>query len=152
MSNVLRVLFEPQLHDGYCLPACVSMILHFLGKNETQERIARLLGTSDIGTPLTRIHNLTKWGFHVHCAIEGSWKELERSIKAGNPIIVSTFAEWLPHSQIYGQHAIVVVGIGETSALILDPATTSTQPIEINKNALLAAWTEMDLAYAVISL
>lgn len=151
MLNVLRVPFEPQLHDGYCLPACASMIVSYLGKEISQQKIARLLETSEIGTPLTRIRNLAKWGFHVHCAVEGSWQDLKQSIASGNPVIVSTYAEWLPYSEIQGQHVIVVVGISASSAFVLDPATTG-DILEIDKNALLAAWTEMDLAYVVISL
>lgn len=151
MLNVLRVPFEPQLRDGYCLPACASMILRYLGKGTSQQKIARLLGTSDIGTPLTRIRQLAKWGFQVHCTIDGTWQNLEQFITAGKPIIVSTHAAWLPYAHIQSQHVIVVVGITETSAFALDPAVTE-HVVEIDQNALLAAWTEMDLAYAVISL
>lgn len=151
MLTMQRVPFEPQLRDGYCLPACASMILSYLGKGTAQQKIARLLETSEIGTPLTRIRNLAKWGFQIHCTTNGSWQDLERFIASGKPIIVSTHAEWLPYSQIQGQHVIVVIGIGSDSAFVLDPATTD-QVIEVDKNALLAAWTEMDLAYVVISL
>ncbi len=58
---------------------------------------------------------------------------------------------WLLYSEIQGQHVIFVVGISDFIALILDPATTG-DIFEIDKNALLAVWTEMDLAYVVVSL
>ena len=151
MLNVLRVPFEPQLRDGYCLPACASMILRYWGKGTSQQKIARHLGTSEIGTPLSRIHNLAQWGFQVYCTTNGNWQDLVQCIAAGKPVIVSTHAEWLPYSQIQGQHVIVIIGITETSAFALDPAIAA-EMIKIDKNALLAAWTEMDLAYAVIAL
>lgn len=151
MLNVLRVPFEPQSRDGYCLPACASMILRYWGKGTSQQKIARLLGTSEIGTPLSRIRNLAQWGFQVDCTTNGKWQDLVQYIAVGKPVIVSTHAEWLPYSQIQGQHVIVINGITETSAFALDPAAAA-EMIEIDKNALLAAWTEMDLAYAVITL
>jgi hypothetical protein len=40
-SSPLDVPYHPQVDDGYCLPACVQMVLAYLGLPSTQEHLAR---------------------------------------------------------------------------------------------------------------
>ncbi|MCB0174576.1 MAG: C39 family peptidase [Anaerolineae bacterium] len=41
MSNVLSVPHRPQLADGYCLPACVQMVLSHLGIERDQTKLGK---------------------------------------------------------------------------------------------------------------
>lgn len=150
MSQHSLVRFEPQLEDGYCLPACVRMVLAALAKDLSQQRIAHLLGTSDAGTPFSRLHRLTSLGLRVEIAVNGTIERLQMAMNANTPVIAAVHAGWLPHAQIESPHAVVVVGISAAAVTVLDPATTS-EPVDVPLDAWLAAWIEMDLAYAVIT-
>ncbi|MBE7469862.1 MAG: hypothetical protein DPW09_20670 [Anaerolineae bacterium] len=40
MSNSLPIPHRPQLADGYCLPACVQMVLAYWGIERDQAELA----------------------------------------------------------------------------------------------------------------
>ncbi|MBN1874412.1 MAG: C39 family peptidase [Anaerolineae bacterium] len=44
LAKPLDVPYYPQLDDGYCLPACVQMVLSYIGLPVKQRPLARDLG------------------------------------------------------------------------------------------------------------
>jgi predicted protein tyrosine phosphatase len=59
MSNILPVPHRRQLADGYCLPACVQMVLAYWGIERDQPDLARQLHMiAKAGTPGSRILSL----------------------------------------------------------------------------------------------
>lgn len=149
MSQPLPVRFTPQLRDGYCLPACAQMVLAALGIQTTQQRLARLLATSEAGTPFSRLQRLVSLGVQVDFGTNGTPALLSTSLVANIPVIAAVHAGWLPYARIESPHAVVVVGMTPAAVTVLDPAAVDA-PLEVPIDAWLAAWVEMDCAYAVI--
>jgi hypothetical protein len=56
---------------------------------------------------------------------------------------------WLPYARIETPHAVVVVDLTQTAVTVLDPAAVCG-PLVVPIDAWLAAWVEMDCAYAII--
>jgi hypothetical protein len=59
-------------------------------------------------------------------------------------------ARWLPYAQVESQHAVVVVECASDTVTVLDPAAPASESVAVSLDAWLAAWTEMDCAYALI--
>ncbi len=59
MATSLPVPHRRQQSEAGCLPACVEMVLAYLGEARSQEVLFRQLGTNpDIGTPASRVLRL----------------------------------------------------------------------------------------------
>ena len=149
MSPHLPIQFVPQLRDGYCLPACVQMALTALGIRITQHRLARLLQTNEAGTPFSRVRQLTRFGVEIEYDTGGTLALLNTAIAADTVVIAAVHAGWLPYAQIESPHVVIVVSCTADVVTVLDPATTG-ELIDVPVDAWLAAWTEMDCAYALI--
>lgn len=150
MSPPLPVRFVPQLHDGYCLPACAQMALAAFGIRVTQQRLAKLLGTQEAGTPFSCLQRLANLGVEVDYGTEGTLARLSEAIAAGTVPIAAVHAGWLPYAKIESPHAVVVITLTGTAVTVLDPATTG-EPLVVPVDAWLAAWIEMERAYALIT-
>lgn len=149
MLKPLPVPYTPQLHDGYCLPACAAMVLGYYRVQATQADLARLMATGAAGTPFSRLQRLQRYGLHVEVATQGTVELLHASLAGGSPVIVAVHGAWLPDVAVDSPHAVVVVGLSEVEVAALDPALTAAAQI-LNLDGFLTAWIEMDLAYAVI--
>lgn len=149
MLQPLRIRFEPQLEDGYCLPACVRMVLAAQGLDVSQGRISHLLATTEAGTPFSRLHRLSSLGVPVQIGVDGTLQQLLTTIATNVPVIAAVHAGWLPYARIESPHAVVVAGASTAALTIFDPATANG-PVDVPFDAWLAAWTEMDLGYAII--
>jgi hypothetical protein len=59
-NSPLDVPYHPQVDDGYCLPACVQMVLAYLGLPSTQEHLARELDVRPpLGAPASNVTRLS---------------------------------------------------------------------------------------------
>ena len=125
------------------------MALTALGIRTTQQRLARLLQTNEAGTPFSRVRQLTGLGVTVEYGTGGTLELLNTAIAADTVVIAAVHAGWLPYAQIESPHVVVVVGCTADAVTVLDPATIGEQ-IDVPIDAWLAAWTEMDCAYALI--
>lgn len=123
------------------------MALAALGISITQQRLARMLQTTDAGTPFSRIRQLTGLGVTIEVGTGGTLPRLETALAANTVVIAAVHAGWLPYAQIESPHAVVVVARTDVAVTVLDPATTG-EPIDVPVDAWLAAWTEMNFAYA----
>lgn len=144
-----QALWTPQLHDGYCLPACLQIALSALGIPITQQRLAQLLDTNDAGTPFSRVTRLKNLGVLVEYKTGGTLDLLNAALAADAIGIAAVHAGWLPYAQVESQHVVIVVALSPAMVTVLDPAATHDL-IDVPIDAWLAAWIEMDCAYTLL--
>lgn len=150
MSNLLPVPFRSQLIDGYCLPACVEMVLAFYKRSFSQKQLAQLFDSEPMfGTPFSRITRLNKSGIVVDAGKHATWNDVRVIIASRQPYIAAVDLFFMPYAQVDSRHVVVVVGFDATSAFILDPAESS-EVLEVAQDGFIAAWFEMECSYAVI--
>jgi len=150
---VVKVLDVPhyrQLDDGYCLPACVQMVLAYLDLPSSQDRLARELDVRPpVGAPASNVIRLRSDVLDVTFTA-GSLDDLREHLAHSTPPIVFVQAGELPHWHGHiSQHAIVVIGVDERDVHVLDPATGAA-PISIPVGDFLLAWGELDYIYALV--
>jgi ABC-type bacteriocin/lantibiotic exporter with double-glycine peptidase domain len=149
-SNPLNVPHYPQADDGYCLTACVQMVLAYLDLPSTQDRLARELDVRPpLGAPASNVIRLRSNILDVTFT-SGNLNDLQSHLAQGNPPIVFVQAGEFPHWQGHvSQHAVVVVGVDEQTVQVLDPAAgASLIPVPIGDFML--AWSELDHIYALL--
>jgi ABC-type bacteriocin/lantibiotic exporter with double-glycine peptidase domain len=142
---MLPVPDAAQISDGACLPACAQMVLAYYGRQVSQTQLIRLLGTTDAGTPFSRLRLLSQLGVTVDIHADGTLAELQVRL----PAIVGLHAGRLSGHSVESQHAVVVIDIEAQGIRVLDPAQ-GADPILLSENEFLAAWIEMDCIFAVV--
>ena len=146
----LPVLHREQTQDADCLPACVAMVLEYLGRPLAYDDLLRLLGTTPYGTVTRNVLRLTGVGFSVVYR-EGTLVELRAWLDRRCPVIVLVKTGELPHWSYNTLHSLVVVGYDETHVYANDPHfSRAPQPIPIGDFDL--AWLEMGNRCVVIEL
>ena len=151
MAPVISVLHRQQLEDGYCLPACVQMVLAYLGQNRPQEEIARTLGLrKGFGVPASNVAKLGIRSIAPLYVADGTLERLNYWLQLGTPVIAFVQAGELPQWQgRRAQHAVLLVGADQRDMHLHDPAMTYG-PITVPIDDFLLAWQEMDNRYAVL--
>ncbi|MCE7985930.1 MAG: hypothetical protein DYG89_32530 [Caldilinea sp. CFX5] len=105
-----------------CLPACVRMVLAFLGDEQPEQKLALAFQTAPKwGTLPEHVETaLTTWGYRVRW-FEGATLERLEQLHANHfPVIAFLRAVDLPHGT-GGLHALVIVDMDEQSVTCLDP-------------------------------
>jgi ABC-type bacteriocin/lantibiotic exporter with double-glycine peptidase domain len=149
MSDFLPIPHFRQFDEGYCLPACARMVLSYLGLDQSEDEISRILGTKRFGTPIFAIQKLATSDLQV---IFQEWavSELLDRLAVGQSMIVSVRTGFLDYYQEDFAHALVVVGaVEDQSFWVLDPFQP-TGPLSVSWNGLLAAWSEFDYQGAIL--
>ncbi len=131
-----------------CLPACADMVLAYLERHLGQNKLARILGTTEIGTMSSRITRLSTLGLTVEYE-EGSAVRLRRYLSQGVPCIVFLWTGNLSYWQVDTPHAVVVIGMTEETVIVNDPAFDNA-PVRVPVDEFLLAWCEFEYKYAVI--
>ena len=151
-NNPLDVPHYPQADDGYCLPACIQMVLAYLGLSLTQDLLARKLDVHPpLGAPASNVARLRSDVLDVTFT-SGSLDDLRAHLARGNPPIVFVQAGEFPHWRGHvSQHAVVVVGADEQAVHVLDPAAGAA-PIPVSTGDFLLAWSELDYIYTLVAL
>ena len=147
-SDWLLVPHYRQSKPGTCLPACVRMVLAYLGRAVSESEVARLLGSKSFGTPAFHVRRLREWGYEVIDEI-GSLALLRARIEARQPCIVFVRTEALPYWSEDVAHALVVVGLAPHICAVNDPGVDQW-PVEVPLEAFLLAWSEFDYRYVVV--
>jgi hypothetical protein len=124
------------------------MSVAFQGESITQDDIARWLGTSEIGTPASRVEQLSKRGFEVIYR-QGSLGEVRSWLARATPCILFVRTGELAYWDYDTPHAVVLVGLEEDVAFLLDPADERV-PVEVPLGDLMLAWSHLGYTYAVI--
>lgn len=150
----LSVPIRRQLADGYCLPACVEMVLAGRGIQQDQVALARALGTlPDVGTPFMAVTNLKERirelrpldiTFHQ----TGEPDDLMRELEGGVPPILRVITSQLPYWSESTAHAVVLVGLEDDVAIVNDPAFDDPQRLSFGDLCL--AWDDGGNRYALI--
>ena len=148
-SVLLPVPHFEQSRDGYCLPACVRMVLAFLGDEQTEATFVKQLGTKRYGTPIHNVERLRTRGFLV---IIGTMTlaELKSYLDDGQPVIGRVWTAMLDYWDVATSHVVVAVGYDESRVFLNDPAIPAS-PQPVVWDAFLAAWAEYDETAVVIS-
>ena len=146
----LPVPHREQVQDADCLPACVAMILEYLGRPLAYDDLLHLLDTTPYGTITRNVLRLTRTGFSVIYR-EGTLAELRALLDHGQPVIALIKTGELPYWSYNTLHAIVLVGYDETHVYANDPHfALSPQVIPIGDFEL--AWLEMGNRYITLEL
>ena len=124
------------------------MILAYWGQRKSETEIAQLLGTDVVGTPISNIEKLKRWGFKVDFG-SLTIEALENQLIAGRPIIARVWTPMLDYWTIDTSHVVVVTGFDEEHIYLNDPAV-SEFPKKVLRAGFLAAWAEFDETAAVI--
>ncbi|MCB0097821.1 MAG: peptidase C39 family protein [Caldilineaceae bacterium] len=149
MSSSLSVPHFPQQADGYCLPACVQMVMAYWGIDRDQSKLARELRTIvGAGTPGSRLLHLASRSLDVHYG-EGVIDDLRSALNQGIPPIVLVNTMHFPHWQLQTAHAVVITDMGEAEVLMNDPGVEHG-PISVSFGDFYLAWDEMANLYGLI--
>src|SRR3954454_3170171 len=109
-ERFLRVPHIQQRSNADCLAACAAMLLEYVGFRADYARIVRVLGTSELGTPYSRIQRLPSIYPDVSLRYEiGEMEEIIGYLDAGYPAGVFVEASELPYWSEPSGHAVVVV-------------------------------------------
>ncbi len=150
MSNPISLTHWQQSAEGYCLPACVRMVLNPLGLVLSEREIGALLGSQDFGTPSFAVLRLTTLGLVVDYH-EWSISQLLALLQAGIPLMVFVRTAFLEYWKLDVAHALVVVGAVENQHWIIHDPAFATGPTTVSWDGLLAAWAEFSYRGASIT-
>lgn len=119
-KTLLAVSHLRQQVESDCLPVCAQMVLAYLGRSESYERLIQLLGTRWFGTPSENILRLEQLNIHVTWR-ELSLTEIEAALRRNQPVIAFVDTADLPYWSTASDHVVVVVGIDEQFVYVNDP-------------------------------
>lgn len=146
----LKLPHQTQAEASWCVPACAAIVTAFWQDPLMQEDLARWLGTTAIGTPVSRTQRLTQRGLRVTYGT-GSLAELEAWLAQGIPPLLFVRTGEMAYWAIDTPHAVVLAGLEAMQAYLFDPAWEKA-PQRVSVEELLLAWSHFDYAYAVLQL
>jgi len=97
----LPVPHYKQSADGQCLPACVRMVLAYLGRDVTEFQVAKVLRSYSFGTSAPNVRYLESLDFSVTFG-QMSLSRLRAYLQQGVPCIVFVQAADLPYAGMDG--------------------------------------------------
>ena len=148
-TSRLPVPHRPQQSEAGCLPACVEMVLAYWGTEQTQAELAAQLGTDPVGgTPCSRVLRL-RFPLLSVLYLQAGLEDIRRWLAEGIPVIVLVQTSELPHWSFRSAHAVVVIGLEETTVWINDPAFERV-PIPVPAGDFALACDAMDDRMVVI--
>jgi predicted double-glycine peptidase len=108
-------IFE-QTSTSSCAPSALATILRRWGLNETESSMARLAGTSQMGTSMPQLVSALKAIEMGAIELSPTWEQMRQINRPG------ILATWLYSEGRRDPHAVALVGLSETIATIADPA------------------------------
>lgn len=147
-TNLLNVPHYEQAQASSCLPACARMILAYWQYKADESELATLFGTQYFGTPAPNIHRLAQLNFLVTYE-SGRLSLIKNHLDEKIPCLVFVQTDILPYWDEDVAHAVVAIGMDETTIFVNDPAFKNA-PQAIPIDYFLLAWSEFDYRYAVI--
>ena len=119
-KTLLAVSHLRQRAEADCVPVCAQMVLAYLGRAESYERLAEVLGTRWFGTPSENVSRLERLGLRVTLA-ELPLADIIRHLESGRPVIAFVNTADLPYWATATDHALVVIGADEQTVYLNDP-------------------------------
>jgi len=125
------------------------MILAYRGRWVDEAEVAVACGTLPLrGTqPDNAVAGIQRLGYHALWFENASLSRLQDLIEHDWPVIVFLRARDLP-SDGRGLHGVVVIGMGDEGAIILDPQSKSRYTVA--RKSFLSAWQALDAQGMVI--
>ncbi len=118
-----------QTSDSSCAPAALATVLRLWGIDATESEVARLAGTSLLGTSMAQLI-VAAQGFGMNgVELAPTWAQMQRMNRPG------VLATWLYYDTSKAPHAIALLGMDESSVTIADPAFGEI--IQVNKRDFL---------------
>jgi len=145
----LNVPLRAQSDRADCLPACVEMVLTFLGQRVERKWLRRVLESSELGTPGFKLLNLQRHGYEVTYAAATDERALSSALADGIPPVALLYTTHLPYWERETAHAVVIIAMDAEHVTLNDPAFP-TAPQTISHDAFMLAWSDFDYLYAVI--
>ena len=152
----MNLQLSQQLEDGYCLAACVQMLMAAQGIQREQTDLARVMGVHPrIGAAFPNVLRLASRVWRITCR-EGAETDLLRTLSDDVLPVLAVNTSQLPYWHNTTQNAIVLAEIDnspnqnlhERMAVVYDPAFS--EPMCVSMGDVLMAWDEMDNFYALI--
>jgi ABC-type bacteriocin/lantibiotic exporter with double-glycine peptidase domain len=146
---LLPVPHYKQTGKHNCLPACARMVLGYLGQDVSEADLAARLGTTELGTPGSRLLRLA----HPELRIVFGPLTLPliyNRLNADTPVITLMRTLFLDYWRADLAHAVVVVGYDERHLFLNDPGFDNA-PQRVTPTGFLAAWGEFDYLCGIIS-
>lgn len=122
--TMLDVPHYRQRNTGYCLPACLQMVLEYVGIRRDQAQLARELGvTPKVGVAVSRVTRLAIPNVSIRYQ-QGEIDDLVAALAREVPPILNVATGQLPYWEEECAHAIVLVGLSDDQqiAYLNDPA------------------------------
>ena len=139
-----------QSRDGFCLPACVRMVLAYWGEVRHEADIAQQLGTKRHGTPISAVRRLAQdRRYDVELAVLSD-STLKSLLQNGIPVIVRVWTAMLPNWTVETSHVVVIVGYDDTGVFVNDPGAAA-HSLHVAWDAFLAAWAEFDETAVILT-
>lgn len=121
-----------------CLPACLRIVLRYLGTSLTEEDIANACNTTKAGTTLDdAIHAVHLLGFNATRIQNATLEDLIHYLNYNEPVIVLVGVEHLPYGD-FGTHVITVCGFEGDEIIYID--TALGQKVRLDVMTFLRAW------------
>jgi hypothetical protein len=125
------------------------MVSAFWQQPLTQDDAARWMGTRPIGTPASRIVQLSRRGFDVIYAT-GASATLDEWLNQGiPPILFVRTGDLRPYWTVNTPHAVVLAGLQGDDGVLFDPGL-DVAPAYVSLGDILLAWLHTDNAYAIL--
>lgn len=147
---LLPVPHYEQSDYGYCLPACVRMVLAYQKRSVSEAELATILGTQSFGTPISHITQLQTHQYKIEYR-SFSESELRACLRRALPLIARVWTGMLTYWSEETFHVVVVVGYDETNVYLNHPAFAAA-PQSVVWDSFLAAWAEYDEVGIVIQI
>lgn len=150
-SLLLAIPHRTEAFAGACLPACLQMALAYFGVNRSQEQIASQIGhIAGAGTPARYVTRLVVPGIEISYTAKGSLEGIGRCLDRKQISILFVRTGELPYWEDDTAHAVLVVGMDQTTIWVHDPAFDKA-PIPVPIDDLSLAWYEMGNAWAQVA-
>lgn len=125
------------------------MVTRFYDYQIERNRLRKLLGFAQYGTPSSNIILMRSLGFQVTYGLAKSDGVLRMAIESGIPPICFVQTGALQHWTYSTGHALVVVDITGTHFVVNDPAF-AVRPISLPQDEFMLAWSDRDMEYALV--
>ena len=127
-----------------CGPACLRMLLKYIGTSAPEEDVAKACGTTELGTtPLQLVKGSKVFGFDADAFKNVDIDYLKNTLENGNPVIVLLDAGIL-YGGIQGfGHFIVITGFDNNNITYHDPDIPDGQDVKCSIERFMQAWSAL---------
>jgi ABC-type bacteriocin/lantibiotic exporter with double-glycine peptidase domain len=134
----LEVLRHRQEQAHTCLPACLRIVLHYLGRDYPERELSALCGTRRLGTTVNgALAALDVLECEAVYFDRGGLDDLAAYLGDDRPVIALLRLEALA-SGVRGAHAVVVCGLVGEGVAFLDPSSGTVA--HLSPDDFLRAW------------